>query len=305
MSRLTATILGLGLLLGATARAETVEGPDLWVIAPDDARELAVRVRDAFPEMLADVEAWLGTETAGRVVIHLCDNLDDMRDMLGSRLTDEHLGACAPPGIIGIRIDMLSPIPGMTLEDILRHETVHHVLSQLPRPAPPRWFEEGLALRHDRDMAEVLRVALDELGLAASDLEEHLPPLATFTSYGLSEAEADSNEVVDDAGDEVHPLAVYLAGLYALDHFLDRCGDAGLRRLIALLDEGRAFDSAFLEVVGLDVEQFDTEARRALLERHRTSWTLPPALFLVGLVLLLLATWIVSHRCRRGAASEG
>ena len=62
-SALLVLALGPGEPLGREARAETVEGEDLWVIAPDDATPMAVRVRDAFPAILDGIESWLGIET--------------------------------------------------------------------------------------------------------------------------------------------------------------------------------------------------------------------------------------------------
>ena len=268
-------------VVAPSAWAGTVEGPDLWVLAPDHAHETAVAVRDAFPRHLGAIERWLGVETEGHVQIHLVEGREAMQVVLGRWVGEWHVGGCSPPGTMAIRLDLLGSAPGSTLHGILAHETVHHVLSQLPRPAPPRWFEEGLATYRAGGLSVSQRAWLERNWLL-----EHLPPLASFEP-------AEDGSIDDAAG------LVYVTGLCAVEHLVALRGQGGLRGLVARLGRGEPFDTAFRDAVGMDVAEFESRWRRGLAERgHGASGILPALLVFVAALFAATAQGVRAMRAR-------
>lgn len=285
MSRSLGFALAVALCLGAAASppvwAETVEGPDLWVIAPDDAQAAAVEVRDAFPGILADIEGWLGKEAPGHVDVYLVQSEDEMADIVGLRLSPWAAGACSPPGVIALRLDLIQADPRLTLRSMLVHEVVHHVIHRLPRPPPPRWFDEGLAVIRSGGLTQDEREQIAETGAL-----ELLEPLA---SYELPEAE-EWNAAY---------LLVYVAGPYAVEYLVEEYGEEGLRRLIDRLQDGQPFERAFTNALGLSVAEFERAWRASLDEQEEGSSVLGGVLVVAWFALLFVGYRVVRRRSRR------
>lgn len=173
--------------------------------------------------------------------------------------------------------------PHDTLEDVLRHEVAHVLISRAAGGrAVPRWFHEGLAVAVERPwrLGDRTRLATEllfgpRLGLREIDALFLGDQGAQARAYSLSAA------VVRDLMSEHGPQA-----------------PAGILRALA---DGRSFDLAVADVTARSVRLFETE----FWDRQRT-WTMWVPLLASSTVLWLVVIGIgalaVRRRRQRAAA---
>ena len=182
-----------------------------------------------------------------------------------------------------VLIPSRSPMyPDDGLEDVLHHEVAHVLIARAAGGHPvPRWFNEGLAMAAERtwgleDQARLFR----ELTLVArTDLDE---VNRLFTQ-----------------SDSARVRAYTLSGAFVRD-LIRHHGTAAPGEVLARVATGTPFESAFGEVIGLNL----VGAERAFRDRHRfwSRW----GLFLttttsLWMIVTLLALYAILRRRQKSA----
>ena len=182
-----------------------------------------------------------------------------------------------------VLIPSRSPMyPDDGLEDVLHHEVAHVLIARAAGGHPvPRWFNEGLAMAAERtwgleDQARLFR----ELTLVArTDLDE---VNRLFTQ-----------------SDSARVRAYTLSGAFVRD-LIRHHGTAAPGEVLARVATGTPFESAFGEVIGLNL----VGAERAFRDRHRfwSRW----GLFLttstaLWMIVTLIALYAILRRRQKSA----
>ena len=182
-----------------------------------------------------------------------------------------------------VLIPSRSPMyPDDSLEDVLHHEVAHVLIARAAGGHPvPRWFNEGLAMAAERtwgleDQARLFR----ELTLVArTDLDE---VNRLFTQ-----------------SDSARVRAYALSGAFVRD-LIRHHGTAAPGEVLARVATGTPFESAFGEVIGLNL----VGAERAFRDRHRfwSRW----GLFLttstsLWMIVTLIALYAILRRRQKSA----
>jgi hypothetical protein len=263
--------------------ADTLEAPRLWVLFEEQGREQAEWIHRELPGIREDIVAWLGVSLESTLTVHLVHDYEGLRNVVDPRLGERLVAVSDAPGVIAIRLDALEADPYLTLPEVVKHELVHHVLSELPRPPLPPWFEEGLATTWSGEGPT--RVAVT--------------PPRDLMQAGALPTFSDLLQLYLARSDE--RFLVYPMGFSAVSLFLERHGDDELRRLLDRVGEGRPFEEAFREAAGMGVEQFEYEWRTSLLEDAEEEVSDPPqehdkatTAVVILVVLVLLATFLIA-----------
>jgi hypothetical protein len=238
-----------------------------------------------FDARRAAVARWLAVEPAGSARIHLVPDLAGMRAHV-KRAPAWAAALVTPDDRMVIRLDRVDEQPNNSLELVLAHEVVHHVLNGLRPHRLPRWFEEGLCEYYSGVPFIPAGHGVERMAAAGN-----LPTLA--------EAEAMF------AGDAEDAAMAYRVGRSAVTNFVKRFGEADLRQVLAEARTGKPFPRAFSGATGERLEPFE--------ERWRAEVT-PGIPFLLYLLLenlelallcfgaLVVAGGYVRWRLRRAKA---
>jgi hypothetical protein len=204
-----------------------VEGTVVELRAGTDP-EVAAQVRRALPRAIRAAARWVAVPAAITLTVHPTHaGLEEATGRSGS----PWMRAWARIG----SVDLQSPrswsrgrATDEALTQILAHELTHCALFQVVGRARdiPAWFQEGMA------------------SVAAG---EH---------HTLARADAVSVRSALLASD---PRLFYGSADRAFRVLVQRSGDAGVRRLLSRLGEGRPFPAAFQDATGLTVTDFEAD----------------------------------------------
>jgi len=222
------------------------------VVFPPHAREKAERIVESFPQRRTHVAHWLGIEATGPAMLHLVDDLAGMRALGGEGVPEWAVAITRFDGVMVYRLDKVDHAPTESLDIVLRHETVHHVLRRLrhgPRAVYlPRWFEEGLCVHHAGVPYVQLDTSLERMAAAGK-----LPPFDEVDRLFRSNQRG--------------AAVAYRLGHVAVTEFLRRFGDDALRALLRRLEEGRSFEHAFYDATGTRLPEFERSWRESITPR--------------------------------------
>ena len=237
--------------MSAVAAAETISGPECSVRFPAHARRQAERIIQTFARRRAAASEWLGIPIAGHPRIVLVNDYEGMqREAPGA--PEWAVAVARRDDKLVFRLDRIGNTPTTSLDLVLKHEIVHHVVTHLGgRPllrSLPRWFEEGLCVSH----AGVAYFEPDT-SLERTAAGGNLPRLAAvdelFRKDGRSAALA------------------YRIGHAVVTAFRDRFGSAALRRLIDGVARGKKFEDAFAAATAVSFEDFENDWRKSVTPR--------------------------------------
>ena len=139
------------------------------------------------------------------------------------------------------RLDLVDRDKAMSLDLVLKHETVHFVLNRSSARFP-RWFEEGLAVHHSGVAYLEPDTSLERVASAG-----RLPPFADADGlFGGGRAEA---------------ALGYKMGQRAAGAMVRRFGDESVPRLVRALAGGAPFPDAFADATGERLEDFERRWR--------------------------------------------
>lgn len=267
-------------LLAAQAVGGSAQPPRLEIEAPHELTDARARVASFDPQRLAGIVRLVGLADPGpeiRVVL-----ADERSDWAG-RVPPWTAGlAYGRAGVIVLFPERALHYPHDTLEDVLRHEVAHVLITRAAGGARvPRWFHEGLAMSAERDWRLEDRTRLIyELTLG------HRVPLGELDWL-----------FAGDRRDQIRAYA--LAGAFVRDLHA-RHGPAAARDILARLARGASFDAAFAEATRVALP----EAEAAFWARQRlwTTWVpLLTSASVLWLAVTLLALFAMYRRRRRSA----
>jgi hypothetical protein len=172
--------------------------------------------------------------------------------------------------------------PDHTLEDVLRHEVAHVLISRAAAGRPiPRWFNEGVAMAVERD-----RQFQDETQL-----------LYQLVTGGRTDMDAIDRLFSGTQSDQVRAYA--LAGAF-VHEMVARSGSTVIQDILRRVTRGSRFESAFADATGQTLAQAQIEFWRS--QRIWTSWipiiTSSTLLWSTITILALLAFYMRRRRNR-------
>jgi hypothetical protein len=161
------------------------------------------------------------------------------------------------------------------LDELVTHELTHCVMYQTaasewtwPHKGIPLWFQEGLASvtadqGHRRSTPEELRRFY--LGsMPSPGAGDGYPRAMARAAHGYASSDGDPvtdpEPLYQDSSD-----IVYGAAHRTFEFLLSRYGEERVRAVMARMHEGRAFEQAFAESIGISEAAFASEFRRYVL----------------------------------------
>jgi hypothetical protein len=268
---------------GQVEQAEPVEPPRLVVEALPGAAPEAARLRALEPARLLNVMRLVGLEEPGPPIRVIVAPEGSGPAVLVSPWISGY--ALSDKGLIVVIPQRVPNYPDSSLEDLLRHEVAHVLISRAAGHQPlPRWFHEGMAMIAGGswgfdDRSRLTLALLADRPVSLAELEERF-------SGGQSEVNR----------------AYAVAGAFVRDLF-DRYGPEAAPRLLAGVSRGRSFEEAFREATGSTLAQ----AEAAFWSRQTFWYRWVPVLtssITLWLLITLLALWAIRHRRARDAAQR-
>ena len=191
--------------------------------------------------------------------------------------------ALSDKGLVVVMPQRVGSYPDSSLEDLLRHEVAHVLVSRAAGGRPlPRWFHEGMAMIAGGswgldDRSQLTLALLADRPVSLAELEERF-------LRGQSEVNR----------------AYAVAGSFVRDLF-DRYGPEAAPRTLAGVARGLSFEEAFREATGVTLAQ----AESAFWSRQTFWYRWVPVLtssVTLWLLITLLALWAIRRRRNRDAA---
>ncbi|MDO8679157.1 MAG: hypothetical protein Q7R30_11430 [Acidobacteriota bacterium] len=273
---------GLRVALLLIALAPAIGGAQAPALVIDAPPELAARSRlESFdPQPLAGIVRMVGLEDAGPPIAVV---LADEGSAAARRMSPWTAGlALGNEGLIVLFPSRSPRYPHDTLEDVLRHEVAHVLISRAAGGRPvPRWFHEGLAVAVERPWGLEDRSRLGWELVAGPRLT-------------LREIDA-----LFDGGQSAQSRAYSLSAAVVRD-IIREYGAAAPAGILRLLNTDIRFDDAVARVTGRPIGAVEDE----FWDRQRV-WTVWMPMATSGSVLWLavigLAALAVWRRRRRAA----
>lgn len=134
-----------------------------------------------------------------------------------------------------------------SLKSVLAHEYVHAVIFDLMGPNCPWWLNEGLAQyfsESENQKDQKVALAKQRLKEGSESILSHLPGC-----FGNGREAA---------------AGAYAVAFSAVEYFIDRYGEAMLRRVLDQMAAGKNFSAALNDAYGIDFAQFENDWRNAL-----------------------------------------
>jgi len=188
-----------------------------------------------------DTSALLGVDNVRPVDFFIYADNDSFRKALGPG-TRENVGGEAHADIRTL-FALIEPsaIDDAWVGIVIPHELVHLVFGDAvenPFRAPPRWFNEGLAVYLSQGY-----VASDRSAVEAAVKSADLMPLTALTGQFPTDPELTS--------------LAYAESVSAVDHLVRTYGQEALLKLVDAYATGPTDDEAFTTAIGKDVEGFE------------------------------------------------
>lgn len=204
-------------------------GPELRIEAPEELAPIATRIARLDPATLREIVRLVGLSDAGPPITVV---LAPERSDLARSTPDWIVGFARSGDSLIVLFPARSPsYPYDSLEDVLRHEVAHVLISRAAGQSEvPRWFHEGLALSAERPWG----------------LEDRTRVVFALTRTRLSSARLDA-AFNGGRGEQARAYAV--SGALVRD-VLRRHGRESAARLLSRMAAGDRFDDAFLRATG-------------------------------------------------------
>ena len=240
-------------IFSASATWESVESTHFRVYYRDGTVD-PMPILQSAEDFYAELPELTSRMPAGMIDIWVCDTQKDFQASVHAPIQDWAVG-CAFP--LSRRIVIQNPkhiaFAKLQLTQVLRHEIAHVLFGQCTRKAVreiPLWFIEGIAIyladewvpsRHETLLKHIFSKSI----LPLQELAEGFP---------VSQSGAD---------------LAYAQSQDALRWLVEIKSRDTLFAIIAELQAGRNFETAFETVIGWDLTTYDTLWRESLPERYR------------------------------------
>ncbi|HEY2381885.1 MAG TPA: hypothetical protein VGK48_11965 [Terriglobia bacterium] len=254
-----------------------VELPTLQIESPPELAAVRDRLQAIPPGRFADIFQFLGSGPGLPVRVELVPESSVVAHSVQPWIAGFAVGESSLVVLFPAR----SPgYPDNTLEDVLRHELAHVLIARASGGGRvPRWFNEGLAMEVERERR-------------FQDQTELFYQLVKGGETDLRQLDALFSGSQDD---QIRAYA--LAGAFIHD-LLQSYGPASAKTILARMQQGASFDTAFMDVTGIPASSAESQFWRR--QRIWTSWvpvlTASTTLWLAITMLALLA--IVARRRR-------
>jgi MYXO-CTERM domain-containing protein len=276
--RILALSLAAVLIAGGLA-AEAQPAPTLIINAPEELAAARTRLASFDRSPLAGIVRMTGLADPGPPIhVILADESSDAAASVSASTAGYAIGDA---GLI-VLFPSRSPVyPNDTLEDVLRHEVAHVLITRAAQGHPvPRWFHEGFAMAAERPWG------LEDRSRLAWEL---------MAGPRLTVGDIDRLFDSDAARPRAYSLSAAMVREILRAHGLD--APAAILRELAT---GTAFDVAVTKVTGQPMSGVERE----FWDRQRV-WTVWFSLFTSGdilwLGLIVLAAIAVWRRRKRAA----
>jgi peptidase MA superfamily protein len=257
--------------------------PELQIEAPPALAVIRKRLESIPPQRFADIASLLGIRESGPPIqVQLLSENSE----LARRVAPWIAGFAVGDSNLVVIFPARSPgYPDRTLEDVLRHEVAHVLISRATAGQPiPRWFNEGVAMAVERE-----RQFQDETQL-----------LYQLVTGGRTDMESTDRLFSGTQSDQVRAYAI--AGAF-VHEMVQRSGPAVIQDILQRVSHGSAFEAAFADATGQTLSQAQLDFWRT--QRIWTSWipilTSSTLLWSTITILALLAFYM---RRRRNRALE-
>lgn len=281
MRTLRVAVAAFLFLLIPMLAAGQLEIPQLIVEAPPGFEPTAERLRAVGPEELASTMRLVGLTDPGPPIRVIVAPEGSGPARLVSPWVSGY--AISDRGLVVVMPQRVGSYPDNSLEDLLRHEVAHVLVSRAAGGHPlPRWFHEGMAMIAGGswgfdDRSRLTLALLADRPVSLAELEGRF-------SGGQSEVNR----------------AYAIAGSFVRDLF-DRYGSEAAPRVLAGVSRGLSFEEAFREATGATLAQ----AESAFWNRQTFWYRWVPVLtssVTLWLLITLLALWAIRRRRARDAA---
>ncbi len=274
-------VLWLAFLALFSASASNV--PSLEIEAPPELAAVRMRLLRIPPAAFADIAQFLGITEAGQTIrIVLAPETSDIARTVVPWIS----GFAEGESNLVVIFPARPPVyPNDTLEDVLRHEIAHVLISRAAGGhSVPRWFDEGLAMEVERERR-------------FQDQTQLLYQVLTGGETNLQ-----SLDHLFSGGETDQTRAYALAGAFVHD-FLNKHGVGTAKQILLRVHQGVAFDVAFADVTGTTPPQAETNFWRR--QRIWTSWVpIITSTSTLWLAVTLLALAAICMRRRRNRQIE-
>jgi hypothetical protein len=209
-------------------------------------------VLDTASRALDRLERDAGVEAEWLIRIYLYTSNRDFRGALGPN-SAEWIGGQALPAR-AIIVANISPDDDWEVRRMIPHEVSHLVLYQAthnPYAYNPNWLEEGIAV-HNQEVADADFPYL----VAEAARDGRLIPLRALSASFPSDTDL--------------AILSYAESVSVVEFILDRYGEEGLARLVAVFAEGETADAAVQRALGLSLDELEAEWRATLPAAERT-----------------------------------
>ncbi|HZI50419.1 MAG TPA: hypothetical protein VFE29_01225 [Terriglobia bacterium] len=274
-------MLRVSLLLVLLTQGDVrIEPPQLRFEAPAELASARMRLESFDTNQLADVVRLVGLRTPGPPIrVQLATDSSEWAENVPRWVAGYALAGSDAVVIFPSR----SPsYPDRTLNDVLRHEVAHILISRASSRRPlPRWFNEGLAMSAEREWR-----FRDQ----------------TQLFFELVSGPRKSLDTLDQLfqGTERDQSRAYLLSGAFVRGLLNDNGEATAGRILENVARGNSFESAFADVMGRSTAAAESDFWKS--QRVWTSWM--PVLFsqeVLWLAVTLLALLAIYRRRRRNA----
>ena len=191
---------------------------------------------------------WLGIEPAGHPRYVLVEDYAGMRRKGSPTAPRWAVAIARPDDVMIFRLDLVDQQPSRRLELVADHEIIHQLLNHLGGPRLPRWFEEGLCTSY-AGVPFLEAPSSIELTAAAGALPRLDETRILFLGNATEAAKA------------------YEMGDRAVRYLLATQGEQGMRRLLAHVRRGTAFEDAFRLATGITLQEFEDRWRESVTPR--------------------------------------
>jgi hypothetical protein len=219
----------------------------------------------------------IGVELIDSVSVFITPSKKVFDQIVGKQFPGWSDGIAAPINNIIILKSARWMPPETDNEAIAIHELTHIILNRAVKSNPiPRWFNEGLAVYYS-----------GEKGYASSTLVSKA--LVTNSIIPLS----DIDNVLQFHKDKAQ--LAYQQSYLAVEYLFRQYGKNTVKRLIHKLGEGFNLNQAFIDVIDLDLWEFEEEWYEHIKQKYRWHflvefdnylWVLILALFVLGFIII-------------------
>lgn len=210
------------------------------------------QVLDTAVRTLERLEQDAGVQTTRLIRIYLYTNERDFRGALGPNAA-EWIGGQAITAL-GIIVANIDPDYESEIGRMIPHEVSHIVLYQAthnPYAPNPSWLEEGIAV-HNQEVADADYPYIVEEAARNGELI----PLRALSA--------------DFPSDTDLAILSYAESSSIIEFILDRYGQEGLTRLVAVFAEGETAEAAVQRALGISLEELEAQWRATLPAAERT-----------------------------------